>query len=156
MATSKVPITPEMKLTIEEGLIDRKPFSVIFQEVLKVSPKETRQRIVELSKKYNIDDILDVIRELPVHTESATDWIAYRGRRTIQIAKERGKSFIESLEEARHKPMIQALKTAGLGTLEALEIPYAPVAAFVREPIKEEAIKRGASSTVAEVCFNSS
>ena len=151
MATNKVPITPEMKLTIEEGLIDRKPTPVIFQEMLKVSPKETKQRIIELSKKHNIDDILDVIRELPVHTESAIDWITYRGRRTIQIAKERGKTFIESLEEARHKPMIQALKTAGLGALEALEIPYAPVAAFVREPIKEEAIKRGASSTVAEV-----
>jgi len=151
MATSKVPITPEMKLTIEEGLIDRKPTPVIFQEMLKVSPKETRQRIIELSKKYNINDILDTIRELPVHTESAIDWIVYRGKRTIQIAKERGKSFIESLEEARHKPMIQALKTAGLGALEALEIPYAPIAAFVREPIKEEAIKRGASSTVAEV-----
>jgi hypothetical protein len=151
MATSKVPITPEMKLTIEEGLIDRKPTPIIFQEVLKVSPKETRQRIIELSKKHNINDILDVIRELPMHTESAIDWIAYRGRRTIQIAKERGKTFVESLEEARHKPMIQALKTAGLGVLEATEIPFAPVAAFVREPIKEEAIKRGASSTVAEV-----
>jgi hypothetical protein len=132
-------LLPEEKLKLEESVdAGKDPISVLL-DFSKVARREVKDKIYDdiFIKKHHPVDIVDDLRKGLPEVKDISEQLSYRTQRILPILKKRAKETLGELKEARYSPLLPASWHVLKAALSALDIPFAPVAAYVGEPAKE-------------------